>query len=75
MKEWALNQMNDTFICPGLVIRMPASRGTRLYRIDYCYSHVCDITNLITGKPSIMAISNIRQFGHLVGTNFKRTKP
>lgn len=60
--------MKDTFLCPGLVFRMP--NGV-YYRIDYVWSQSCDVTNLKSNKTSIPPIDYIRTYGVLVGKNIK----
>ena len=72
MKRWPMNTMAKTFICPGLVIRMPAVRGTRAYRIDYCYTGCCDVTDLKTGKQRMLTIDCIRDVGVLIGKGYKQ---
>lgn len=59
--------MNDTFLCPGLVFRMP---NGNLYRIVYVWSTVCDVVDIRKNNYSMVAIGTIRSLGTLVGTNY-----
>lgn len=71
MKHFPRNTMTETFLCPGLVIRIVAARGTRVYRIDYCWTGTCDVTDLKTGRQRMLSVSSIRQCAVLVGKNYK----
>lgn len=72
METWPLNSMAKTFLCPGLVIRMPAARGTRVYRIDYCWMGICEVTDLKTSRRRMLLTSNISEVGILIGRRYKQ---
>lgn len=60
--------MKDTFLCPGLVFRMP---NGNYYRIDYVWSQSCDVTDIRKNNTSMTPIASIRTYGVLVGKNIK----
>jgi|AKZA01.1.fsa_nt_gi hypothetical protein len=63
--------MKDTFLCPGLVVKMDGKTGQHLV-ILYCWSSSCDVFNPKTGNQFSVSTSTIRSRGTLVGSNFKR---
>ncbi|QPL10942.1 hypothetical protein PP754_gp095 [Pectobacterium phage Possum] len=71
MKHFPMNTMTETFLCPGLVIRIVTARGTRVYRIDYCWTGACEVTDLNTGRQRMLLTHNIRQCAVLIGKNYK----
>lgn len=60
--------MKDTFLCPGLVFRMP---NGNYYRIDYVWSQACEVTDIQKNNTGVAPIDLIRTYGVLVGKNFK----
>lgn len=58
-------------IKPGMVIRIPAVRGTRLLKVDFCYTGTCDATDLKAGKKLLLITDDLRRCGTLIGTKYR----
>lgn len=64
--------MKVTFICPGLVVRMPYVSTKPIFVVIECvWSHCVDARNIETGGMTMITIDQIRAHGQLVGTNYK----
>lgn len=63
--------MKDTFLCPGLVIKIKGSDNQH-FVIQYCWNYCCDVLNPRTGNVFPVSTSYLREVGILVGSNFKR---
>lgn len=72
MQQMSMHTMAKTFLCPGLVIHVPKAKGGGLYRIDYCWTGACDVTDLKTGKTSMLLTDYIRVHAILVGKNYRQ---
>ena len=72
MQQWPMNTMAKTFLCPGLVIRVPKASEEGLYRIDYCWTGSCDVTDLKTNRTSMLLTDYIRVHAVLVGKNYRQ---
>lgn len=63
--------MKDTFLCPGLVVKMRGDVEHYLI-IEYCWSYSCDVYNPKTGNRFPISTSYLREMGTLIGSNYKR---